>query len=152
MSMKVSFNIKKFRIEDIDKVFEIEEQAFAKTAYSKEALLSYAKSLPDSFIIIGNDEEIAGYLIFDKTGHIHSVAVKPTYRRMGFGRMLFMHALRNSKKRPWLEVRSKNSAAIRFYKKLGMKVIGEIPHYYGSDDALVMVLDREGQDWLYSKK
>jgi ribosomal-protein-alanine N-acetyltransferase len=142
---KAFIRIRKFSIEDIDKVFEIEKQAFPKTAYSKETLLRYGENLPDSFIVIETEEDIAGYIIYDKTGHIHSTAVKSLHRRRGFGKMLFMHALSNSKKILWLEVRSKNIVAIRFYKRLGMKIIGEIPNYYESDDALVMSLRKERQ-------
>jgi len=77
------------------------------------------------------------------SGHIHSTAVKPDYRRKGFGKMLFMHALKCAKERLWLEVRSKNTAAIRFYERLGMKIVGKIPNYYDEDDALIMVLSRK---------
>ena len=82
-------------------------------------------------------------MIFDISGHIHYTAVKPTHRRKGFGKMLFIHALKCTKKRLWLEVRSKNSGAIEFYERVGMKIVKRIPYYYGSDDALVMVLSEK---------
>ena len=66
MLKKASAKIRKFGIEDIDKVLEIKEQAFPKTAYPKEALLSYAKSLPAHFIVIGATEDVAGYLFLIK--------------------------------------------------------------------------------------
>ena len=59
--------------------------------------------------------------------------------------MLFMHALKYAKTRLWLEVRSKNSAAIKFYERLGMRTVGRIPHYYETDDALIMVLSQKEQ-------
>ena len=146
MAEKALGKIRKFRIEDINKIFEIEQQAFPKTAYSKKTLLHYANRSPYTFIVIENGKDIVGYLIFDINGHIHSTAVKPAYRRKGFGRMLFMYALKLTKKRVWLEVRSKNPSAITFYKRLGMKIIGKIPNYYGIDDALVMVFDQKECD------
>ena len=91
-------------------------------------------------MVIETCDDIAGYIIFDTDGHIHSAAVKPVYRRKGLGRMLFLHALESTKKRLWLEVRSKNRGAIAFYKKMGMKIKGRITDYYGNDDALIMVL------------
>jgi ribosomal-protein-alanine N-acetyltransferase len=145
MAEKVLSKIRKFKREDINKILEIEEQAFPKSAYSKETLLNYANSFPDSFIVIEAGTEIVGYIIFDMSGHIHSTAIRRTYRRKGFGKMLFMHALECTKKRLWLEVRSKNSAAIKFYKRLGMKIVGRVPNYYGGDDALIMVLGQEEQ-------
>jgi ribosomal-protein-alanine N-acetyltransferase len=139
MAEKVPVRIRRFKIEDIDKILEIEKQAFPKTAYPKATFLNYAKGLPDNFIVVDTGKDIAGYIIFDMSGHIHSTAVKPPYRRKGFGKMLFMHASKCAKKRLWLEVRSKNSAAIAFYKRLGWKTVRRIPNYYGSDDALIMV-------------
>lgn len=140
--------IRKFKKEDLNKILEIEAQAFPKTAYSKEIFLSYAESLPDSFVVIERGGDMAGYMIFDRDGHIHSTAVRPRYRRMGFGRMLFRHASKEAKKNLWLEVRSKNSGAIAFYKSMGMKTIGKIPAYYGRDDALIMTFPekREASD------
>jgi len=143
MAEKAPARIRKFKIEDINKILEIEEEAFPKTAYSKETFLSYANSSPDNFIVIEAGKDIVGYIIFDISGHIHSTAVKPTYRRKGFGKMLFMHASKCAKKRLWLEVRSKNSGAIKFYKRLGMKIIGKIPDYYRGDDALIMALSQK---------
>ncbi|MEE8300259.1 MAG: GNAT family N-acetyltransferase [Desulfatiglandales bacterium] len=134
--------LRRFKTEDIDDIVEIEEQAFPKTAYSRETILRYARSLPDNFIVIETDTGIVGYMIFDISGHIHSTAVKRTYRRKGFGKMLFMHALKCAKSRLWLEVRSRNTQAVRFYKGLGMKIVGKIPNYYEGDDALIMVLSQ----------
>ncbi len=143
MAEKALAKIRKFEVGDINQVLEIEEQAFPKTAYSRQTMLHYANSFPDNFVVIEAGSEILGYIIFDKSGHVHSTAVKSAYRGKGFGRMLFMHALRCTKKRLWLEVRSKNSVAIRFYKGLGMKTVRRIPNYYGTDDALIMVLSQE---------
>jgi ribosomal-protein-alanine acetyltransferase len=135
--------IREFRIADLDIILEIEAEAFPKTAYSKEAFLNYAEYLPETFLVVETGKDIVGYIIFDKGGHIHSTAIKPTHRRKGFGKMLFMHAAKCAKNKLWLEVRSKNTAAVEFYKRLGMKIVGRIPHYYETDDALVMVLSQQ---------
>ena len=52
MAEKVLAKIRRFKLDDIGKILEIEEQAFPKTGYSKEILLSYANTLPDSFVVI----------------------------------------------------------------------------------------------------
>ena len=57
--------------------------------------------------------------------------------------MLLLHALEASKKRLWLEVRSKNRGAIAFYKSMGMETAGKVENYYGDDDALIMVLSEQ---------
>jgi len=143
MDEKPLATMRKFKTEDINQITKIEEQAFPKTAYSKQTFLNYGNSFPDTFIVIETGDDIVGYIIFDKGGHIHSTAVKRTYRMKGFGRMLFMHAVKYARKRLWLEVRSKNSGAIAFYKSLGMKITGKIPNYYGSDDALIMEMSKK---------
>ena len=142
MDEKPLATIRKFKPKDINQITKIEEQAFPKTAYSKQTFLNYGNNFPDTFSVIETGDDIAGYILFDRGGHIHSTAVKRIYRRMGFGRMLFMHAVKYARKRLWLEVRSKNSGAIAFYKSLGMKITGKIPNYYGSGDALIMVMSQ----------
>ena len=145
MAKEVPPKIRKFKREDIQKILEIEEEAFPKTAYPKETFLYYAKRVPDHFMILESGDDMAGYIIFDMDGHIHSTAVKPVHRRKGFGKMLFMHALVSAKKRLWLEVRSKNRGAIAFYESMGMEIKGRVANYYGDDDALIMVLrEKEG--------
>jgi ribosomal-protein-alanine acetyltransferase len=134
--------IRKFELKDLEEILRIEKQAFPKTAYSKEVLLHYAFHYSETFVVMETGAGIAGYIIFDKTGHIHSTAVKPTQRKQGLGTMLFRHARKHAEQRAWLEVRSQNTGAIAFYKAMGMKVTGTIPKYYGKDDALVMVQQR----------
>jgi ribosomal-protein-alanine acetyltransferase len=141
MAEKHPAKIRKFKAEDINSILEIEKQAFPKTVFSKATFLTWGKRYPDTFIVAESGKDIVGYIIFDGTGHIHSTVVKKSYRRMGFGKMLFMYALRCAQKYLWLEVRSRNHVAIEFYKKLGMKIVGEIPNYYGDDHALVMRLE-----------
>jgi ribosomal-protein-alanine N-acetyltransferase len=145
MAEKPPSRIRKFVVGDINKILEIEEQAFPKTPYTKETFLNYANKLPDSFSVVESGKVIVGYIIFDMSGHVHSTAVKTEYRKKGFGKKLFGHALMCTEKKLWLEVRSKNRAAIAFYKRMGMKIINIIPGYYGDDDALVMVLNRSTQ-------
>ena len=146
MDKKPLATIRKYKTEDINKILEIEEQAFPKTAYSKQTFLNYGNSFPDTFIVIETADDIVGYILFDRGGHIHSTAVKPAFRMKGFGRMLFKHAAKYAQKRPWLEVRSKNSGAIAFYKSMGMKITGKIPNYYQSDDALIMAMSQKEED------
>jgi [ribosomal protein S18]-alanine N-acetyltransferase len=133
--------IRKFKPSDIEEILYIERQAFPKTAYSKELFLYYATYYNDTFIVAETGEGLAGYIIFDKKGHIHSTAVKGTQRRRGYGTVLFRYAIKNADRRVWLEVRSRNTGAIGFYKAMGMRVSERVLNYYGKDDALVMVLE-----------
>jgi ribosomal-protein-alanine acetyltransferase len=134
--------IRKFEPYDLEEILQIEKEAFPKTAYSRGLLLHYASHYPETFVVMETGTGVAGYIIFDKTGHIHSTAVKPTQRKRGFGTMLFRHAVEHAGRTAWLEVRSRNTGAIAFYKAMGMRVTGRIPNYYGKDDALIMVQQR----------
>jgi ribosomal protein S18 acetylase RimI-like enzyme len=80
-------------------------------------------------------------MIFDQTGHVYSTAVRPSHRRKGFGRRLFLNASEQSYGKLWLEVRSKNTGAIGFYQRIGMRIVGRVEGYYHGDDALIMILD-----------
>lgn len=136
--------IRSFSIEDLKQILEIEREAFPKTGYPKEVILNYAKRLPDGFIVVETLEQIVGYMIFDQTGHVYSAAVRPSHRRKGFGRKLFLHASEQSYGKLWLEVRSKNTGAIGFYQRIGMRIVGRVQGYYHGDDALIMILDGLG--------
>jgi ribosomal-protein-alanine N-acetyltransferase len=137
--------IRPFLIEDLKQILEIEREAFPKTGYPKEVILSYAKRLPGGFIVVETGEQIVGYMIFDQTGHVYSAAVRPSYRRKGFGKRLFFHASEQSYGKLWLEVRSKNTGAIGFYQRIGMRIVGRVQEYYHGDDALIMILDGLGE-------
>jgi len=133
--------IRSFSLEDLKQILEIEREAFPKTGYPKEVILNYAKRLPGGFIVVETGDQIVGYMIFDQTGHVYSTAVRPSHRRKGFGRKLFLNASEQSYGKLWLEVRSKNTGAIGFYQRIGMRIVGRVEGYYHGDDALIMILD-----------
>jgi ribosomal-protein-alanine N-acetyltransferase len=134
-------HIRAFRTEDIHDIMEIEMQAFPKSAYPTELLREYAKKYPSGFIVLETGAEVVGYLIYDeRQGHVLSMAVKPSHRRRGIGRALFMHARGHVKGKLWLEVRSQNREAVHFYRSMGMRIRGRVSGYYETDDALIMVL------------
>ena len=136
--------IRAFRIEDLHDIMEIERQAFPKSVYPKALILEYARKYPSGFIVLETGGKVAGYLIYDEQeGHIFSMAVKPSRRRQGLGRMLVMHARNHAEGKLWLEVRSKNRGAVGFYERLGMRIRGRVPGYYETDDALIMILEGE---------
>jgi len=99
MDEKFHATIRKFSPDDINKILTIEEQAFPKTAYSRQIFLNYGKYFSDTFFVIETGDDIVGYILFDKGGHIHSTAVKSTFRMKGFGRMLFIHAAKYAQKK-----------------------------------------------------
>ena len=139
MAENTPVKMRTFKTEDMDQILEIEGQAFPKTPYPKEVFSGYANIPSDRFVVLESGKDLLGYIIFSKDGHIISTAVKPAQRRKGFGRMLFTYALNHAEKRLWLEVRSRNDMAIKFYENMGMEKIGKTRNYYGDDDALILV-------------
>lgn len=130
--------VRPFRPEDIEKILEIEAKAFPKTAYPKEVLLVYASKLAENFLVFEAEAGVVAYLLYNSEGHIISMAVSPSHRRKGIATELFRHALEKSES-VWLEVRSRNYGAIRFYESMGMRAVGKVEEYYDGDDALIMI-------------
>ena len=137
--------IRPFLLSDLDRILEIEELAFPKSPYQESTFLHLSWLYPDTFWVYAgpaketDGEEIWGYLIFSKDGHLVSLAVHPHYRRRGVGRDLIRRAIEMfSLERIWAEVRRTNQGALAFYRKTGFKVVGVIPGYYGNEDALAV--------------
>jgi len=131
--------IRIFTPSDMDRLLEIEAQAFPKSPYSRQIFMSFHRSNPTTFLVYG-EEEILGYVIYTTGGHIISIAVDSHHRRKGIGTQLVGEALRNATGEfTWVEVRESNTGAQAFYEKLGFRKKGVIPRYYWTEDAYVMV-------------
>jgi ribosomal-protein-alanine N-acetyltransferase len=79
----------------------------------------------------------------DDNAHLDLLAVAPPHRRAGVGRQLLewleQCAVVAGIFKIALEVRSGNNGAQRFYKRMGYRVLAEIPGYYqGVEAALRM--------------
>ncbi len=131
--------IRPFTPSDMDRILEIESQAFPKSPYSRGIFASLHRSNPATFLVYG-EEKILGYLVYTPEGHIISIAVDPRHRRKGIGTRLVKEAIGNSTGEfIWAEVRKSNTGAQAFYGKLGFRKRGVIPRYYWTEDAYIMV-------------
>ena len=82
-------------------------------------------------------------------GHLVTLDVDPAFRRRGIGTLLLTSAHRHlaekGLKKVVLEVYSANLEARRFYRRLGYRVSGCVPDYYGPGrHALRMLCDLGG--------
>ena len=93
-------------------------------------------------------ERVVAYFIgrlIPPEGELYRVAVAPDKRQRGVGYRLLDYAYKTSRGRGleslFLEVRSKNTPAIKLYEAYGFKRIGLRRGYYKNpyDDALIMV-------------
>ncbi len=137
--------IRHFSFADLDEVLDIERQAFPKSPYDLATFVNLQWFYPETFFVYvnpssrGGEDQIVGYIIFSKDGHIISIAVLPPWRRKGIGRQLLELALRAPGIRKiWAEVRVSNQGAQAFYFSLGFQVMGRVPNYYGNEDALII--------------
>ena len=83
------------------------------------------------------------WLVLDEA-HIATLAVHPSLRRQGLGRLILRRALDEAISEgatmAFLEVRESNQAALELYHLFGFEVSGRRPHYYVTEDAVLMTL------------
>ncbi len=137
--------IRTFSLDDLNRILEIEHQSFPKSPYDWATFLQLYALYPETFLVYieaspkTKREEILGYIVFSKDGHIISIAIDPKHRRRGIGKKLVEEVLKSPRiKRVWAEVRRSNYGAQSFYLRMGFQIIGEVSNYYGNEDALVV--------------
>lgn len=140
--------IRELKKEDARALSEIEREVFGSNAWTEEdfietTAIDYAYYL----LAVKPDGKIAGVCGYrDMCGEadITNVCVIPEMRRLGIAEKLLTslmeHGLANGVNAFTLEVRAKNTGAIRLYEKLGFKSEGKRPGFYDNpkDDALIM--------------
>ncbi len=137
---------------DLDELFTLDHQCFPPgIAYSRTELRRLTSS-PSSISVAAEDEaaKLAGFAIAElhlesgqRIGHIVTIDVVPTARRIGIGHALMRALLERLCDRGVilvrLEVAVDNEAAQAFYFRHGFVETGHIPRYYlGRIDALAM--------------
>ena len=142
--------IRRFSFADLNRILEIERQAFPKAPYDIATFLNLYWLYPETFWVYverthgWQESQILGYIVFGRDGHIISVAVDPARRRKGIGRALLMRTLNHPRiRKVRAEVRVSNKGAQAFYQEMGFRVVGVISNYYGDEDALLV--EKTGQ-------
>lgn len=137
--------IRPFVFTDLNRILEIEQQSFPKSPYAWSTFLHLHWLCPETFWVYVNHpndqekEEVCGYLIFSKEGHLISIAIDPQYRRKGIGKTLIKRAMETlSFKKIWAEVRRSNQGALAFYQEIGFRIVGVVSNYYGNEDAFIV--------------
>ena len=129
-------------------ISKLEQQCFPDSFWSEK---SVKETLCRSDVVYGmeygKNKSPAGYFIgaaANGEAELYRIAVLPEYRRKGMGKHLmeaFLDCCPKSTDKVFLEVRSKNTAALELYKKYGFKVINVRKGYYKDDDGVVMQAD-----------
>lgn len=150
MSITESFQIEilPMSVDDIDKVIEIEAEAYGEHHWSKSSFYDEMQNnLAKYYAVKTLDNELVAYAgtwhIIDEA-HITTIAVKKTHLRKHIGEALIVKIIEDCYKEGikylTLEVRVSNEPAINLYKKYGFNSLGTRKGYYqnNNEDALVM--------------
>jgi [ribosomal protein S18]-alanine N-acetyltransferase len=156
----VEFGLREFRREDFEALWRIDQQCFAPgIAYSRMELAAYIR-LRGAFTVVAvptpdgdgqtgveSQAKVLGFIVAQANrrgiGHVLTIDVPPTSRRLGVGSKLLTTAesrlLAASCHSVVLETAVDNSAALAFYKRHQYSVVKTIPRYYSNAvDAFVL--------------
>ena len=106
---------------DIDTIFEIEKACF-DNPWTRANVESQLRMDHTVYHIVRGDNKPVGYVMGVLCGdeaELYRIAVMPEYRRNGFGSLLmkeFLNRISPEAEKVFLEVRSRNTAAIELYK------------------------------------
>jgi len=134
---------------DLPGLIAIEEACFS-IPWQEASLRHDLESNPAArlLVAVSHDQQLLGYAaywaVFDEA-QINNVAVLPSCRRQGIGRMLLenLSAWADAEElhQMILEVRAGNQAAVRLYESCGFRPIGRRRGYYADngEDAIIML-------------
>jgi len=131
--------------EDLRAVSAIEQASF-RDPWSLQSFQTEIETNPLAFYLVARREEkviayIGAWIVQDEV-HITTLAVDVQYRRrgvaLGLVKELISRVASSGACCLTLEVRPSNTAARRFYEKLGFVVLGRRKFYYADEDALIM--------------
>ena len=117
--------------------------------YTPEKITRLIKSDNKNVVVAREDNQLVGFGIMtyhENQANLDLLAVKIRYRYRGIGRQILQWlekvALTAGIFTVYVQVREINTGAIKFYKKLGYKIIDERRGYYrGQETAVIMSKD-----------
>jgi ribosomal protein S18 acetylase RimI-like enzyme len=141
--------IKPAKIDQVERLSEIEDQCFGKEAYGEQNL-SYLLDSPGTVTLVASiNYDLAGFIVARvdvsrnvQFGHIITLDVLEPWRRKGVASKLLYQAEEWFKAMDFSEVRLEvgedNVAALALYTQNGYKVIGELERYYEGTNGLYL--------------
>lgn len=124
---------------DLAEVLAIERASF-DDPWSGEAFLAFMEN-PAVRFTVADEGWVRGYVIYSLIcgeAEVYNIAVAPSARRRGLGRLLLDEALREAEA-AFLDVRAGNFPAAMLYKSRGFKETGIRKRYYDNgEDAIEM--------------
>ena len=133
---------------DADRVYQIENESFFEPWTKKRLIKEFENNSFLKHFVYEKDGEILGFYIISNIAdlvEIFTIAVDKDHREEGIGSKLLDHIINYAKENCaseiWLEVATKNIAAINLYQKYGFKVQTIRKNYYQKtgEDAYNMI-------------
>ncbi len=128
-------------------IFAVEQACFANS-WTQEMLFEEIDSPLSVLTVECRGGKAVGFAlgrVVADEGELYQIGVLPECRRQGLAQKLLTDLLAAMRERGaakcFLEVRSRNSAAIALYEKAGFERISVRKGYYDDDDALIYRLD-----------
>lgn len=118
--------IREMTVNDTDRVYQIENDSFFEPWSKKQLLKEFENNSFLRHIVYEKDGEVVGFYIISHildVVEIFTIAVDKDFRAEGIGSILLEDIIKRSEASDvneiWLEVSTKNTAAINLYKKFG---------------------------------
>lgn len=118
--------IREMTVNDTDRVYQIENDSFFEPWSKKQLLKEFENNSFLRHIVYEKDGEVVGFYIISHildVVEIFTIAVDKDFRAEGIGSILIEDIIKRSEASDvneiWLEVSTKNTAAINLYKKFG---------------------------------
>ncbi len=146
--MASGVQVVRMTLSDLPEVLEVEHLSYP-TPWSRRAFVSeLSENAYAHYLAAKSNGRLIGYvgmwLVLDEA-HITNVAVHPSFRSQGVGRLLMETAIHLTEEHGCrsitLEVRRSNLVAQSLYRSLGFQMTGLRKGYYtdNGEDALIMV-------------
>ena len=150
----MTWQLRRASADDLEALMAIERDLFTTDAWSRESMAAEISDRHGYYLVafpVGEPERIDGYAglrapLREPQADIQTIAVVPSARRKGLGRVLMLSLIDEARQRGareiFLEVRADNPGAQALYETLGFEAIALRPRYYQPDgvDAIVMRL------------
>jgi len=143
--VQIHMAIRKFRYEDLEEVAEIASHSLQEK-YTLDFFLYLWQISPDGFLVAEKNGKVVGFIIAlqpcSEELRILMLAVDKNFRRQGIGSSLLKELLlRFPARRIYLEVRTDNREAIKFYEKHGFRIKEKIENFY-TDDSPAFLMEK----------
>lgn len=147
----MNIQIKNATTDDLDEIYNIEEQIYPNHHWSKQ---DYEKELSNQLAhyrcAVNSDNKIIGHYGFwqlFEEAHLVTIEVLPEYREQKIATALMINLIEECYKLMikyiTLEVREGNVAAVSLYRKFGFSTIGMRKKYYQDNDENALIMFTE---------